>query len=255
MSDLHLEFFDSFDQALTEVKDITYIIENPPHDPEAVLVLAGDIGWPVRSRKDKNHNDVYTQFLKTMRQIFKYVVVVAGNHEYYPRIGILETDEVLHVIARDADVIFLQRETWTHPSSGVVFAGCTLWTKITGNAVSEMNDRKYVYSSQQYALALHKRDRKWIKDTLQNSAGPIIMVTHHPPSFQCLADQYVGQVGVDFTGYATNLEKHLVPPVLKWICGHTHCTKSVAVNKSFIIMNGTGYDGDNSETNPGPYQL
>ena len=62
-SDIHLEFPGTYD-IMTKVEA-----------KSAVLALCGDIGWP-------NKPD-YIKFLKEMSNKFKYVIVIAGNHEVY----------------------------------------------------------------------------------------------------------------------------------------------------------------------------
>lgn len=66
-SDLHLEFYKNIN--INDFFDISKI-EEP-----TTLILAGDVGYPTH----KN----YEIFLSECSKIFKHIILIAGNHEYY----------------------------------------------------------------------------------------------------------------------------------------------------------------------------
>jgi predicted phosphodiesterase len=66
-SDLHLEFYKYIN--LSDFFDISSINES------ITLILAGDIGYPY-------HNN-YETFLSECSKLFKHIILIAGNHEYY----------------------------------------------------------------------------------------------------------------------------------------------------------------------------
>eukprot|EP01084_Bolivina_argentea_P215966 366790_1 len=124
-SDIHLEFPNVY-QRMKRIR------ANAP-----ILALLGDIGYP--------STNVYQIFIEEMSKIFKYVLIIAGNHEYYSN-EIYETHSILRQIdAQYKNVIFLQKQSIELDEfPGIKILGCTLWVKYYGS--------------------LQKKAKKWIND-------------------------------------------------------------------------------------------
>jgi predicted MPP superfamily phosphohydrolase len=67
ISDIHLEF-------LPDNDDFSFTSKWPSAD---VLVLAGDIGSPIK------RYDQYRHFLEHVKKAYSTVIFISGNHEYY----------------------------------------------------------------------------------------------------------------------------------------------------------------------------
>jgi predicted phosphohydrolase len=238
LSDLHLEFYKSI-KKVWRIQEVNKLLQNPPlADSDAVLILAGDIGWPVN--KKGNLHRILNKFLIQMRTLFKYVIMVAGNHEYYSEIGLESTEKALESLCQSTGIVYLQCNSWIHPPTGVKFHGCTLWSQITPEAMTHTKDYGMIYSSREEAIMLHKRHIKWLSETLNKEKGPCVVVSHHAPSMQCIEPEYI-QTVPDNTAYYTDLEHLIKPPMIAWICGHTHGHMAFVHNDINIIMNAIGY--------------
>src|SRR3989338_6804688 len=100
LSDLHLEFHSKYPLL--------------PKSSAEILVLAGDIGYP----SHKNWID----FLHYCKTQYKYVLYVAGNHEYYSR---KKTYAAINQLIAEScarlGIIFLDNKSWI--KDGVKFIG------------------------------------------------------------------------------------------------------------------------------------
>ena len=70
-SDLHLEFYDDIEPITNK---ISLEVSGTPIE-QRVLFLCGDIGKPFEK--------TYEDFLEFSSKTFRYVIIIAGNHEYY----------------------------------------------------------------------------------------------------------------------------------------------------------------------------
>lgn len=217
-----------------------------------VLVLAGDIGYPLNH--DGKTNKLFIEFLLRLKKRFAHVLMVAGNHEYYSG-DIRTVDQALQEICKLAGCVFLQRSIWIHPQTGVVFCGCTLWSKINEKTVYRLNDIGRSYESYNQALNLHKKDVKWLEDIIfKSDYAPLVIITHHAPSSLCVDDVE----DINNSGYFTDLEYLMEEPrVIAWIYGHTHTQCNFEMNGVKIISNPVGYTTEYSqiEYNPTPYLI
>jgi predicted MPP superfamily phosphohydrolase len=204
-----------------------------------VLVLAGDIG----GFTDKGKR--YKQFIKMCANQFKHVIVVAGNHEYYGKIySIGEVERMIEEIVGEYDnVHFLQRKAIV--IEGVRFIGCTLWSlPVEGQPlINDFAQIKYM------GLALYKElfyaDFKYLTTELgkidRMSSNKTVVITHHLPSFQLIADRYAKHPCNSF--FATDLEQ-LVGLADYWFCGHTHCGTQKEITGCKCYVNPYGYPSE-----------
>lgn len=237
LSDLHLEF-----AGFTPDPDAVAACD--------VVVLAGDIAPG-------------TKGLHWARRNFgaKPVVYVAGNHEFY---GFDWTGlrQDLQDEARALGIHYLERGELT--LDGVRFLGCTLWTDFAyygsdsrdpamwraGRAMADY----YLVSHRARnrplcpddTLADHLLSQRWLMQELGNDQLPTVVVTHHLPFKQSVAEKYADS---DLTpAFASHLDLAEKRPIL-WIHGHTHdsCdywTKTNARGMACrVICNPRGYPG------------
>ena len=133
ISDIHLEF------------DGVYKKMKKPQNKDnkaTILALLGDIGYPKKS--------VYKQFIAEMSKQYKYILIIAGNHEYYKE-EIYNVHSILKEIeSQYSNVYFLQKRSIEFPdlSPNIRFVGCTLWVnypkKIQFAAQLAVNDFHHI---------------------------------------------------------------------------------------------------------------
>ena len=240
-SDLHLEFRGPpFQSLLTPVAP--------------VLVLAGDVGRP-----DKPE---YRNFLQYCSRNWDHTVVVAGNHEFYNdktaihtvkhRLGMCGT-----AAAEFPNVYFLQQGRKV--IDGVAFLGATLWTDLRDakdalTAETRMNDYRVITEDGARPVTAaatnrwHWSDRSWLAAEIAAAAEeerPVVVVTHHLPSFQLVAARFAGAGRIN-AAFASNVEELMKPPVRAWISGHTHVGVNAHIGGVQLAVNPLGYPGEGS---------
>jgi len=228
ISDLHIE---QTDDQLTDWNSLMLDWE-----VTEFLCLCGDIGHP--------NDPKYFQFLKACTKLAKYVVIIAGNHEYYHR-TIGDTDGAIRRICLDLGIIFLQREEVT--LDGVRFLGCTLWSEVPPDAWSlhrDTGDFKQIKGlSIERRQELHRLDREFLETHLTKSKIPTVVCTHHLPSFKLVSPEYSRDSRNVF--YATELAS-LIGRSNYWFCGHTHHYQNKVLYGAKCLVNPLGYLGQDS---------
>jgi predicted phosphohydrolase len=191
----------------------------PPHldtDKDTILILAGDIDSKGRIKK----------YAESLAERFRYVLYVAGNHEYY---GTHIDKDMRSDIE---NVIFMENETIE--IDDVIFFGATLWTDFNdlsytsvsswvnymadSRAIRDLKTGKTV--SAQTLAKRHSGTVARIKEEIANKGDKkLFVITHHSPSFINESPLYVGNVSSAF--FHSNLDE-LVCEVDRWVFGHTH---------------------------------
>ncbi|MEM7774175.1 MAG: metallophosphoesterase [Pseudomonadota bacterium] len=243
MSDLHLEFGQ-------------HTIDLPDGD---VLVLAGDI--TVARTLDPSKTDVRSQRTQTRtralfdraRRNFDRVLYIAGNHEHYGG-DIYTTGEILAEHVANGNVQFCENSAVE--INGVTFLCCTLWTDmdrrdpdtlrnvdrgLTDFFVVSAGKRRF---SSQLAADIHDQSLQWLRSELAARSGqPVVVVTHHAPSYRGLAPQFAySELN---GGFASNIE-HVTadnPNMVAWIFGHTHVRTRFRIRNTMFRANCAGYPG------------
>lgn len=226
MSDLHLDWTDFWPKQ-TEVD---------------VVVIAGDIWMDIQA--------VYWA-RKTWPNL--PIVYVAGNHEFYDR-DRLDVIDRLRQSALEHEVNFLENDEAI--INGVRFLGCTLWTDFmlydkyaecieAANAV--MNDFRLIWQNERRFLAqdasvVHQQSKDWLKNKLINEPfdGSTVVVTHHAPHWNSVADEYKDDLVS--AAFVSRLD-HLMGYSKLWIHGHTHTSFDYEVNGTRVVCNPRGYTG------------
>jgi predicted phosphodiesterase len=234
LSDLHTEF------------SPFQINKNPNAD---ALILAGDIGNPFTT----DYDDV----VKSAAALFKYVFIIRGNHECYG--STLESTDIQieAVCAPYANVYFLNRTCTDIPGIDVCIAGTTLWSDIDPFFADEvrmsLSDFRAIrdWSVQQHVQE-HTKDVEFIKSAVQycvDTGKKLVVVTHHAPSPR--GTQPSAFEGDETSsGFVTDLEDMIAPPIRAWVYGHTHHSYSQIINGVYVASNQRGYDNEHTGFNP-----
>ena len=240
VSDIHLEFLKEFP-----------IINNNAD----ILILAGDIGNP--------YEDIYKDFIIDVSNKFKKIFLITGNHEYYGHKESIENvDNYIDTFIKKENmnnVIFLNNNHCDY--NGFRFIGSTLWSKILN-----LNSPKYDLTNCFNCIKDFKINKKeginkynnlfqnnyeylnnTINKTTEESDLPIIVITHHLPSYKLIAPKYQGY---DMNQcFASNCEELMKNQVKYWFYGHTHTEGDTIINNTRLLCNPLGYPDENTDVN------
>lgn len=241
-SDLHLEFHDKKNTGSISPQ----MFLKPVGD---ILALCGDIGYPDRP--------AFETFLKWCSESFRYVVFLAGNHEFYnfglsKKLNVQEKLDLCDQIARQfQNVYFLHRRAVQFPEWNLRILGCTLWTEIHPEDdklfVTYMNDARQILvngrpASPDLFRSWHEEDRDWLDheiDQAKSDGVEVVVLTHHLPSYKMINPKYHGNI-MNFC-FASNQEPLIRSPVRAWLCGHSHTANEVKISGIPCCINPFGY--------------
>ncbi len=230
-SDLHLEFNDNS----------RWLRENPLLPKGDTLVLAGDIAY-LGHEIYQNH-----PFWDWCAENFKETYVVPGNHELYMHYDINLLTEgwsqeirpnvhaVYNKVIRIGDVDFIMSTLWSriHPAEAYfVEHGVNDFRRIDNGEGRLTWDR---FNDE------HQRCLDFIKRSLETStAKKRVVVTHHVPSFDLMAEEFKGsRINAAFTSDLNHfIEAH---PIDFWIYGHSHRNIEAKIGGTQIVSNQLGY--------------
>lgn len=220
MSDLHLERHKEFPRV-------------KPMAPN--LALLGDIGHP--------HMQNYRDFLSYCSNSYERTFLLTGNHEYYGSSTPHVHDVIDQLCDKLGNVSFLQQRTTD--SDGVTIAGCTLWSNISQDTVPALNDFRYISTmngllTHEEYLNMHRRDVTWLRSVIMDIKKPLIILTHHLPSYRVIGERYVKYKRQD--AFASHLDSMIKGPHLRaWLCGHSHDNIDRIINDVYCGINSGQY--------------
>lgn len=233
ISDIHLEFLQNIPKVV------------PRAD---ILCLLGDIGYP--------YSLIYKHFLIEMNNMFKKVFLITGNHEYYnlehnKGKSMLEIDEYIEYIIKSNNLKNISFLNYTYEEyEGYRFVGLTLWSHISDpnyliNDFEKINDMSvYLYNE------LHNISCEFIVENILESELPIVMLTHHLPSYNLIDDKFKEPSMNKFNQcFASDCSKFFVHPIKLWLYGHTYKPKVSIINDIKFCCNPKGYPDENNSIN------
>ena len=263
ISDVHLEFGDCFFEN-TETAD--------------VLILGGDImiAQELHDFKDPV-NDLhlkmvghraesvirYRNFLRRCSDMFKHVIYIAGNHEFYHGKWPIGIDYLREEVSNYPNITFLENET--KDINKVSFVGCTLWTDMNKNDPNTlfairraMNDYNTIRNSEdgyrkfspEDTVKLHKQSLKYIESVVtKDPTKTYVVVGHHAPSKQSHKPRYEKDHLLN-GAYSSDLSEFMLdhPQIKLWTHGHTHDKFDYVIGETRIVCNPRGYVGYEVDT-------
>lgn len=252
LSDLHLEF-----------------CEAPQLPGGDILAMAGDIFSAFSFDHRKNDADSRgarrraEKFAKEQLSKYDRVLYVPGNHEFYR--GVIETapdllrcwfaEHVPHGLLLDNEVAEI---------GGVTFMGTTLWSKCgAGNPTDAFFIRKgmrdfhvikttappvrgmaLLEGTRNFdpidANRLFEENKFWLAETIP-ADKPVVLITHHAPSFQSGCDARLGSNLDD--AYCGDIVDFILghPNIKLAIHGHTHHREHYHIGQTLVVANSRGY--------------
>jgi len=246
VSDIHLEFHDKMNTG--SLQPLLFVKPVAPY-----LVLAGDIGVPDLKG--------YSVFLQWCSENWNAVFLVAGNHEYYnfrcPEKTTMsqKNQKLVEICKQFPNVHFLDRSSVYLPDENLRILGCTLWTDIPDSvedkAAIHMNETRQVLDWQGGPLypwtisRLHHVEKQWLLQEIERceiNLEKCLVVTHHLPSYSLIHEKYAGSsLNCCFASHSEDLFR---PPVVGWICGHTHTGMKRTLRGIPCVINPVGYPGE-----------
>lgn len=260
-SDLHLEFGDidlkNDEGAQVLILSGDIVIANDLHDhpaPADPPSLADNIN--LGSRQECAYR--FRGFFKRISEQFPHVIVIAGNHEFYHGKWIASLLHLRQEYGQFPNIYFLERDTKV--IDDVTFIGGTLWSDcnkfdpLTLHALGDMmqdfnvirNDEKgYTKLRPAHACARHKQTLEYFKHVLShNKDKKCVIVGHHAPSDQSIADYYKKQFTMN-GGYYSDLSEFILdhPQIKLWTHGHMHNQSDYMIGDTRVVCNPRGYIG------------
>jgi len=252
-SDLHIEFL--------SVEQIPRLFKNIGAD---VLVLAGDI-CAINKAEDY---DKFLAMLTYYTPKYAYVIMIAGNHEYYCT-GTPTKDMCMDAVNRRlkslsktyTNYIYLNCDTITLSikKKPYIFIGATLWTKVCianrQTVQDKMNDYECIYTHKPSGIAkftvadmqkLHAKHVLFIKKTLLELKGKkvtAILITHHKP----VGDTCDEKKTVLTQAYECDITNLITMPVKIAIYGHTHVKYDKTIYGVRYLSNPRGYPSQHTK--------
>lgn len=244
VSDLHLEFYKKLKHLLNYVKF------NEWKDAD-ILILAGDI-VNIRS-ENPSLKKRFIKLIKLFKAKYKYVMYVAGNHEYYGYKNentldtVADADRILKETCQANGVIFLQKSKFTLqlPDRQINFFGCTLWSLVTKKTFSMMNDHKAVDNYDDINI-LHIDHERWLRNELSKNTHDSVVITHHIPSYGLIHPKFSYSMIND--GFCSNMDHIFDHKINFWIYGHSHETTKCTIKNTYCASNPGGYPGEDKIT-------
>ena len=179
---------------------------------------------------------------------------VPSNHEFYREKfpGLIDK---LKIDAEGTNVHVLENDSVE--IGGYRFFGCTLWSdmELFGDpgvasvfAADAMNDYRLIRHNETSrrlqpsdTISRHSRSVKKLRELLEaGDPARSIVVTHHAPSIQSIADRY--RRDYLSAAFASNMDDFILEhqPRL-WIHGHTHESFDYEIGKTRVVCNPRGY--------------
>lgn len=224
-SDIHLECLDDYNIE-------NFIVKSDEED--IILILCGDICSLYL------HDKLY-KFLQDVCSMFKHVIYVPGNNEFY---------KIKDINPKTYTDLCKQLDSYSNSLTNLhilnmscieigeyLFSGCILWTQL------EVELPKYFrvsgFNTEIYNRK-NKQDTIFIKECIDyanTNKLKHIVITHYPPSKKCL-DRISGNDKYESLYY--NELDYLFSNKLLWVYGHTHYNVDINIDNTRLVSNQYG---------------
>lgn len=213
---------------------------------DEVLVIAGDTA---------NSLDASIEIVKGVHDLFRHVIVVPGNHEYYRRDAISTFKIKFNILAKelgnvtmlDGDVIVID---------DVTFIGATLWSDLAKGSFDVVYEAKrcindfrliqvgeHVPFSADWMQRQSAYDLNFIRESCKKYGGKKVVITHFPPIRDFQHPRWGSLKENPLNGYFMSDYSHEIQDLEfdLWICGHTHDGSKFEKWGKKFVCNPRGY--------------
>lgn len=209
------------------------------------LAILGDIGFTNKHKSIK--------FVKYCSSAFDKVFIVLGNHDYY---SCKKHQNMQHVVSNIktwvsifTNVHILDNDVYKCDEFTVI--GTTLWSNVSSYSAQFINDFNNIYTNDKlvtwsHISTIHRNNVNWLHyiiDTMDTGNKPIIVLSHHLPSFDLIDTKYKSCVDIQ-SAFASNLNG-ILKHVNYWFFGHTHAHVRKIINGCTCACNPYGYGDEN----------
>ena len=230
-----------------------------------LLILAGDICMLKDLDKQSERGDTARNFFMRVSGEFPRTLYLMGNHEHYHSKFHKTFSELLVNLPDNVELL----EQDNIEIDGVIFVGATLWTDCNKNDPMTfqvlkhgMNDyRAITFNDRARSLyrkldprdtaEVHFKTVQYIRAIAElNRNKPLVVCTHHAPTYQSVADEYKSQREMN-GGYASDLSEFILDNenIKFWTHGHMHDPSDYMVGQCRVLCNPRGYKGYEQRVN------
>lgn len=261
ISDTHIDFWVPIkhNPVKQEIRMQNYVDELIPENPSNVLVLAGDIG---------HYNRQNIDFLKKMKKVYQYILIVFGNHDYYMVSNSIRKKHKNRSYNRANDFIEqCQDIEGVHildgtmiTIDGITFGGAAGWYDLSygpnqlGLTPEETlwswrensNDAVLIKNLFHEPYDMYEKERDKIDSVIDEVD---IMITHVPPEFSHMSKEEKESIHSSYyTFEGEDLIKKMKDKI--WCFGHTHKQLDKKVYDCRMVSNALGYPERNKKIEP-----
>ena len=260
ISDIHLDFWIkelnvNSDKFRNELKTF---IETVQIKGGEVLIIAGDLGHYVSQIKE---------FLLKMKELYRYVLFVHGNHDMYLVSNKQQFKYNYHSVNRLMEMKIFCRANDIHYLDGTVtningynFGGVAMsWDKSFANQFfgseqsnedvfkifKEISDSRYIFESK---FTVEWNPFKYFKEQyekLQEMEPVDVMISHYTPIVPPnLPEEFNNKISTLFSFDGFEELKRINPKY--WIFGHNHFKSNFNINNTNLLSNPLGYPSENT---------
>lgn len=232
MSDLHLDFYITKENVTQQIKSfIELSVKQMKVKPGEVLIVGGDIS---------HDNKISKEFLTQLSNIWEYVLIIPGNHDWYFQNKGEDRYAKLIEMTNNSNIYFLMDEVEIFEYEGIKIAGTSMLYDLNETIdyimwKSILNDSRFM--SRNFVNKRNKADVEYYNKVINDVD---IFVSHVPI------------VNLDGDAATENLFLNMnVSPQkdVLYIAGHTHFRRnSVDVDSEFNALNiSYGYPSETSD--------
>jgi predicted phosphohydrolase len=209
-----------------------------------ILIIAGDLCY-----LEQIEYPEITAFFRILSDSFQAVYYIPGNHEFYGTTDIALLDKPLYSKIMD-NVFFVNN--YVERIDNIVLVLSALWSNLYSGAIplikAKLNDFHLIrYNDDRLTVELYNRLHQESVNFLRKTLGQckpddnIVVVTHHLPSFDCIAPEF--ENSPLNLAFASNLNGFIEESNIRyWIYGHSHSNvPGKVIGQTRLLSNSLGY--------------
>ncbi len=236
-SDLHFDHYKDYGDSIIKSLDPTGI---------DALIIAGDL-------MDGSHDQISerTNAIKRLCQLYPYVFMVMGNHDYYGSSFADVAKQNKEYQELFPNLIVLEPGVnYIHEESGLKLAGGTLWYRDTEDLrllKGEWPDFRFIKYDKTHIFKDNDKFRSHLSD-LEPPYRPDIVISHMVPSPLGIHPKYKNDpYNCFFMSDETALIEKVQPRL--WLFGHTHHPFDFKIGNTRMYCNPGTYPRENTNLN------